>query len=108
LCEVRETLFVPAGLFGIVWSAWTMVYMDKCICSYAGAAASIARAEAVDVARDVAECEVPELDAGVVGSLGGSGISLIDVCLLGLAKIHSKLSFGRSLTCVMKKGNVTL
>jgi hypothetical protein len=84
------------------------LYWIQRVWSYVRAAAAITRVEAVDVTRDVAECEVPELDAGVVGSLDSSCTSLIDVCLLELAKTYSKSSLGRPLTCVMKKGNVTL
>jgi hypothetical protein len=50
--------------------------------SYVGAAAAIARIEAVDVAGDVGECEVTELHAGVVWSVGCSCISLVDICLV--------------------------
>jgi hypothetical protein len=85
-----------------------VLYCRKCVWSYVRAAAAITRVEAVDVTRDVTECEIPELDAGVVGSFSGSCAPLVDVCLLELATIHSKPSIGKPLTCVIKKGNVTL
>lgn len=50
--------------------------------SYVGAAGSVARVEAVDIASDVAEGEIAELDAGVVWSSGAAGVSLVDVCLV--------------------------
>jgi hypothetical protein len=49
--------------------------------SYVGAAGSVARVEAVDVASDVAEGEIAELDAGVVWSGGAASVSLVDVRL---------------------------
>jgi hypothetical protein len=85
-----------------------ILYCRECVWSYVRAAAAITRVEAVDVTSDVAECEISELYAGVVGSLGGSCASLVDVCLLELATISSNPSLRRLRTCVMKKGNVTL
>lgn len=49
--------------------------------SYVGAAGSVARVEAVDIASDVAKGEIAELDAGVVWTGGAAGVALVDVCL---------------------------
>ena len=50
--------------------------------SYVGAAGAIAGVEAVDITGEVAEGEIAELDAGVVGSFGAAGAALVDVCLV--------------------------
>lgn len=44
------------------------MHWEKYIGSYVGAAATITRVEAVDVTRDVGECEIAKLHAGVVRS----------------------------------------
>ena len=49
---------------------------------YVSATGTIARIEAVDIASEVAKSEIAKLHAGVVGSLGTAGISLINVCLV--------------------------
>lgn len=58
------------------------MYWKESSGSYIGAAGAVARVEAVDVASEVAEGEIAELDAGVVWSFGAAGVSLVDVCLV--------------------------
>jgi len=58
------------------------VYEKRTTGSYVGAAGAIAGVEAVDITGEVAEGEVAKLDAGVVGSFGTAGGSLVDVCLV--------------------------
>lgn len=53
--------------------------------SYIRAAAAIARVVAVDIAGDVAKCKIAKLHAGIVGSVGCAGASLVDVCLLEIS-----------------------
>lgn len=78
--EVREALVVPAGLFDI---SMAFVQLKGCIRTYVGATGAIARVEAVNITGEIAEGEIAELDAGVVGSFGATGVSLVDVCLAG-------------------------
>ena len=94
LGEAREALIVPAGLFDrVVSMAFTC--QKRAIGSYVGAAGAVARVEAVDITGEVAEGEITELDAGVVGSFGAAGVALVDVCLVGGQSLLSMdISFG--------------
>lgn len=60
------------------------IHWKEIVGSYVGATAAIARVETVDVTGDVAECEIAELNAGVVGSFDGSCVALIDICLFAV------------------------
>ena len=76
--------------------------------SYVGAAGSVARVEAVDIASDVAKGEIAELDAELFGRAALPALPWSTyVCSWSVIAIDEFL-VPKALTWVMKTGKVTL